>query len=477
MPSSLPDIDRAIAEGHIARARGLLAGAAEQAEDITSLQSLAERYIQLGLFERADGLYRRALEQAPHDAGLLYNAATAAVALGKMEEAERWLERVITLRPGDYDAYYNRATLRCWREDDNHIEAMEALLKAGIPDHKGAVQLFYALAKEYEDLGKPEQSFGHLRRGANLRASMMRYDVRQDVETMAKIAAVFTPHSRHTPATDSGIYDTDPATLSATHATPAPHPTTPENQGKPVFIVGLPRTGTTLVDRILSSHSEVASLGEISDLASAIVRLAGPVDSRMELIEKSAEMDFVSLSKQYARSTSERGLGAPVLIDKTPANFLYLGIIARAMPHARIVHLKRHPLDACYAIYKTLFRMGYPYSYRLDQLADYYIAYDRLMAHWHDVMPGQILDLQYENLVRDTDSEARKLLAYCGLKWEDAVLSFHENTSPSATASAAQVRRPLYSSSIGRWREHAAGLAPLIERLAAAGIALDEVAP
>ncbi|WP_420430489.1 sulfotransferase [Kordiimonas sp.] len=473
MPPPLPDIDRAIAEGHIARARSLL-GAAEggpfgQAGDIVLLQGLAERYIQLGLFREADGLYQKALKLAPNDAGLLYNAATAAVALGKMKEAELWLDKVITARPGDYDAYYNRATLRRWGEDDNHIEAMEQLLKAGIPDHKGAVQLFYALAKEYEDLGKPEQSFGHLQRGANLRASMMRYDVRQDVETMAKIAEVFTPHSRHIPATDSGIYDTDSATLSTTNATP-------ENRTKLVFIVGLPRTGTTLVDRILSSHTEVASLGEISDLASTIVRLAGPVQNRMELIEKSAEINIVSLSKQYAKSTSERGLDAPVLIDKTPANFLYLGIIARAMPDARIVHLKRHPLDACYAIYKTLFRMGYPYSYRLDQLADYYIAYEKLMTHWHEVMPGQILDLQYENLVQDTEAEARKLLAHCGLEWQDGVLAFHENTSPSATASAAQVRRPVYSSSIGRWRDHAAGLEPLIERLATAGIALDEVA-
>ena len=242
-----------------------------------------------------------------------------------------------------------------------------------------------------------------------------------------------------------------------------------------MFIVGLPRTGTTLVDRILSSHSEVASLGEISDLATAIVRLAGPVKTRMELIEKSAEIDFVSLSKQYTKSTCERGLDAPVLVDKTPANFLYLGIIARAMPDARIIHLKRHPLDACYAIYKTLFRMGYPYSYRLDHLADYYIAYTKMMTHWHEVLPGQILDLQYENLVRDTEAEARRLLEHCGLEWQDAVLSFHKNTSPSATASAAQVRRPVYSSSIGRWRDHADGLAPLIDRLTAAGITLDEV--
>lgn len=450
MTTRLREIDSAIAAGAIAQARETLLAAAADESDVGALQELAERYIQLGLFTEADGLYRRALALAPDDAGLLYNAATAAIALGHMAEAEDWLNRVIALKPGDYDAYYNRATLRRWTEADNHIEAMEGLLKAGIPDHKGAVQLFYALAKEYEDLGDPANAFAHLTRGANLRASMMRYDVCHDVATMSKIAEVFSGNSNHMP---------EPATA----------------EGYPVFIVGMPRTGTTLVDRILCSHTKVASLGEIGDLASAIVRLAGPAANRMELIEKSARLDFAALGDQYRSSTTGRGLKAPVLVDKTPSNFLYLGLIARAMPEARIVHLRRHPLDTCFAVYKTLFRMGYPYSYRLDQLADYYIAYDRLMAHWHKALPGRILDVAYEDLVHDVEGQSRQLLAHCGLQWDDGVLEFHNNKSASATASAAQVRRPVYRSSVGRWREHEKGLAPLAERLRAAGIALDEV--
>jgi len=450
MTNRLQEIDSAINAGDISRARETLRAVAKGEAEVGALQVLAERYIQFGLFTEADELYRRALKLAPDDAGLLYNAATAAIALGRMAEAEDWLNRVITLNPADYDAYYNRATLRRWTKADNHIEAMEGLLKAGIPDHKGAVQLFYALAKEYEDLGDPANAFAHLRRGANLRASMMRYDVHQDVATMAKIAEVFS------------------GTVSF-----APEPTAADSY--PVFIVGMPRTGTTLVDRILGSHSKVASLGEIGDLASAIVRLAGPAANRMELIEKSARLDFAALREQYRSSTTGRGLKAPVLVDKTPSNFLYLGLIAQAMPEARIVHLRRHPVDTCFAVYKTLFRMGYPYSYRLDQLADYYIAYDRLMAHWHRVLPGRILDVAYEDLVHDVEGESRKLLAHCGLAWQDGVLEFHNNRSASATASAAQVRRPVYRSSVGRWRAHEDGLAPLTERLRAAGIALDEV--
>jgi tetratricopeptide (TPR) repeat protein len=460
MINRLQEIDSAIAAGDTARARTLLAASGDES-DIVALQGLAERYVQLGLFDRADSLYQRALTLAPDDAGLLYNAATAAIALGRMAEARVMLDRVIALKPSDYDAYYNRATVKRWTVADNHIDAMEQLLKAGIPDHKGAVQLFYALAKEYEDIGKPEQSFGHLERGANLRASMMRYNVSHDVQTMAKIVEVFSADVIHTLRTKA-----------------AQMPRGARSGGEanvPVFIVGLPRTGTTLVDRIITSHSQAASLGEVADLATAIVRLCGSVSSRMELVEKSSEINFVSLSEQYAASTRGRGFEAPVLTDKTPANFLYLGHIAAAMPEAKIVHLKRHPLDTCFAIYKTLFRMGYPYSYRLEHLADYYIAYKELMAHWHRVIPGQILDVTYESLVRDVAGESRHIIDHCGLAWEDGVLDFHKNTAASATASAAQVRRPVYTSSIGRWREHAEGLAPLISRLREAGVDLGKV--
>ena len=472
MSNRLHAIDSAIATGDIPRARTLLDDVAKGDADVVMLQALAERHIQLGLFDRADSLYQRALMLAPDDAGLLYNAATAAIALGRMAEARAMLDRVIALNPADYDAYYNRATVKSWTEADNHIDAMEQLLKAGIPDHKGAVQLFYALAKEYEDIGKPEQSFAHLVRGANLRASMMRYDVGQDVKTMAKIAEVFSADVMHTLRTKSAQIPhtsrTDPAHL--------PHSVqSGEEACFPVFIVGLPRTGTTLVDRIITSHSQCVSLGEIADLATAIVRLCGPVSSRMELIEKSSEIDFVSLSEQYNSSTRGRGFEATVLTDKTPANFLYLGHIATAMPQAKIIHLKRHPLDTCFAIYKTLFRMGYPYSYRLEHLADYYIAYTKLMAHWHRVMPDQILDVTYENLVRDVAGESRRIIDHCGLAWEDGVLDFHKNTAASATASAAQVRRPVYTSSVGRWRDHADGLAPLVNRLRDAGVDLGEV--
>lgn len=411
------------------------------------LQQIGQLYTHLSAFQAAYDAFARAAKAAPKDAQALYNLATAATALGQMAEAVGLYDRVIALKPNDYDAYYNRATLRKWTANNNHIAHMEGLLKAGIPDRKGAVQLFYALAKEYEDLGEPGPAFAHLQRGANLRASMMAYHVGMDTRAMDGIRQAF----------DAEFFDGLP------EASDAPGP---------VFIVGLPRTGTTLVDRILSSHSDVESLGEIHDLAQAVTRLSGDASNKDDLIRKSRRLDFDTLGEAYQASARQRGASAPFLVDKTPANFLYLGLIARAMPNARIIHLTRHPMDACFAIYKTLFRLGYPYSYRLEDLAAYYSAYRQLMAHWHTMMPGRILDVAYEDLVQDLEGQTRALLGFCRLEWQAACLSFHLNKSPSATASAAQVRQPIYAGSVGRWCTYAEQLKPLEEALASHGVSV-----
>ncbi|WP_286829592.1 MULTISPECIES: tetratricopeptide repeat-containing sulfotransferase family protein [Kordiimonas] len=431
--------DLKAATDELARLRALAWG------DSYLLMHTGQLYTHLSVFDLAYDCFKRSVALAPKDTQALYNLATAATAVGDLDEAVALYDQVIALKPSDYDAYYNRATLRKWTADNNHIAEMEALLRSGVPDMKGAVQLFYALAKEYEDLGDAGASFAHLRRGADLRASMMAYHVSTDTGAMADIERVFSADFFK-----GGVSTSD-----------APGP---------IFIVGLPRTGTTLVDRILSSHSSVDSLGEIHDFAQSLMRLAGPASNKTDLIEKSAALDFEALGEAYLTSTAARGQAGPYLVDKTPANFLYLGLIARAMPTARIIHLQRGAMDSCFAIYKTLFRLGYPYSYRLEDLADYFIAYRKLMAHWHAVLPGRILDVSYESLVADLDGQTRRMLDHCGLPFEDACLTFHENKSASATASAAQVRQPLYASSVGRWKDHAEALASLKARLEAAGI-------
>src|SRR6185312_9509455 len=247
----------------------------------------------------------------------------------------------------------------------------------------------------------------------------------------------------------------------------------------PIFIVGLPRSGSTVVDRILSSHSAVSSAGELPHFALAVVegvrRQSGlPQLPRKELVSRSASLDFAALGHDYLARARAGSIETARFIDKMPLNYLYCGLIQRALPNARIVHVTRHPMAACYAIFKTLFKDGYPFSYDLAELAQYYSAYRRLMQHWESTMPGNIHVLHYENLVADQVGTTRRLLEFCGLEWEDGCADFHRNPSPTTTASASQVRRRMYDTSVSQWRNYEVQLAPLRAHLSAAGIDCDE---
>jgi hypothetical protein len=246
----------------------------------------------------------------------------------------------------------------------------------------------------------------------------------------------------------------------------------------PIFIVGLPRSGTSLVERILSSHSAVATAGELDcfalSLTDAAHRRCGRAQiPRRELVAISATLDFPALGRDYLERAQAAFGGTGCFIDKMPLNYLYCGLIRRALPGARIVHVTRHPMAVCYAMYKTLFKSGYPFSYDLGEIAQYYLAYHRLMRHWRSLIGEALYEIRYESVVADQNAETRKLLEYCGLEWEDACLAFHLNSSPSTTASASQVRRPLYDSSVSQWRAYEAQLGDLKGRLEAAGIELE----
>jgi hypothetical protein len=243
-----------------------------------------------------------------------------------------------------------------------------------------------------------------------------------------------------------------------------------------IFIVGMPRTGTTLVERMLDRHPEVRSAGELLDFGRVLASHARRVHESgrgRSLVEASLHVDFAAMGADYARGAREAARGSPRFVDKLPVNFMYCGMILAALPDARIVHLTREPMDCAYAVYKTLFNEAYNFSYDLDELARYYACYRRLMDHWHRLMPGRILDVAYESLVSDSDAEARRLLAYCGLEWRDEVIEPAANPRPSTTASSAQVREPVHAGSVGRWRQHAAGLEPLRRRLVELGCLRD----
>jgi hypothetical protein len=400
---------------------------------------------------RALQAYERAVALAPDNAQFIFNRATVRRFLGLLEAAESDYDRVISLRPDDFEAYKNRSDLRTQTAGRNHIAELERVAAGSFASWRGEVQIRYSLAKEYEDVDEYAKSFDQLRLGAQKRREHLRYDVANDVETVDWIIDAFQ----------------------------APPPPPPQDccQDAPIFIVGLPRSGTTLADRILGSHTEVESAGELNDFALGLVdavrRISGGAPlSRRELVARSTHVDFAALGHEYMRRARTVVPHARRFTDKMPLNYLYCGLIRRALPNAKIIHLTRHPMGAGYAIYKTLFKDGYPFSYDLGDIGSYYIAYRRLMEHWQAVMPGAIHALSYENLVSDQLGETRALLEFCGLEWQDACLDFHQNATATTTASASQIRRPMYDSSVSQWRHYTVQLAALRHQLNAAGIDL-----
>jgi len=425
----------------------------QQMQTAYQCSTLAMLLTQLEKRRQALPLYRKAISLQPDNAQHHYNAAVLQRSLGEIDSAEHHFDQAIKLNPADYEAYKVRSELRTQSVDKNHVQALERLLQEGIEDKKGRANICYALAKELEDLDEAERSFTYLKQGADSRRSSMQYDVQRDLETMAAIQKSYPA------ALFDGQIEGD-------------------SNAEAIFILGLPRTGTTLVERILASHTEVHSAGELNNFTVRMMKQLKTLASSQKLprdqqVALSAGLDFAALGKNYIDSTRPLTGHTAHFIDKLPLNYLYTGLIHLALPNAKIINLKRHPLDTCYAIYKQLFIDGYPFSYDLEELGRYFIAYHRLMEHWNKVMPAVIHTLTYEELVADVEGESRRLLAFCGLEWQAQCLKYYESKEASTTASSVQVRQPVYQSSVARWRRYERQLAPLIRLLEAARIELE----
>ena len=399
--------------------------------------------IALGEHDRANRLYRRATELAPRDPRFWYNLACSERSLGRLTEAEAACDRAIAIDAGHYASYLLRSELKVQTASANHVAELEARLAQLPDDYRARVFLGYALGKELDDLERFDDAFRWFSTAARARRERLDYNVAIDLRKLERIAELYGSVS-----------------LQAADRVPG-SPDAALNSSRFIFVVGLPRSGTTLVERILTGLSGVRSNGETDNFSQALLgasRGAGDVFSR------AARADPAAVASEYAR-LALAGPPAAAVVEKLPLNYLYVGAIRRALPEARILLVSRSPLDSCFAMYRTLFAAGYPFSYDLAELGHYYAAYDRLMSHWRSTLGPHLHEVHYGELVRDPKRIGAEIAAHCALPWQDAAVDIQQNKSVSLTASASQVRRPIYGSSSGRWRRYERHLGTLISSL------------
>ena len=401
-------------------------------------------------------LYERALELRPDSVEILFNCAAANRAMGKLSRAESLYDQLIRMNPADAEAVKNRSDLRRQTPENNHIEEIRSALVVFNDDPAAASQLYFALAKELEDLEQYEESFVALEEACRLRRSIIQYSPKKDLEKIDEVASVFSPPtftSLQRKYSESGL------------------------GSEVIFVLGMPRTGTTLVDRVLCSTGQVFSAGEPGIFSRLVAEMSQNVargkSDQFSMISAAASIDFEMLGNRYLQELHERtpAVSPALILDKNPMNFLYVGLIRLALPAARIVHLCRDPMDTCYAVYKTQFRNAYPFSYDQVELANYYVKYRDLMKFWGLLDGVEFLDLKYEELVSQFDSQTKRLFDFCGLEWSSAVQSFYLNERQgTSTASASQVRQPVYRSSVGKWKRYERRLKPMQDILMSAGL-------
>jgi tetratricopeptide (TPR) repeat protein len=389
----------------------------------------------LGRFDEAISFCHQALALAPDLAEAFNNLGNCHNDLGHLDSADRCYRRAVALVPGNAAFHFSLAENKHFAPDDPQLALMEVLTQTIDPlPQRDSIYLHFALGKAYDDIGQKQRAFHHLLAGNRLKRQVTAYNENEALSLFDRIPPAFAKN----------------ATLESKNPADGP-----------IFIVGMPRSGTTLLEQILASHRQVIGGGESTLLEQAI----------FAIIDKAAFPEaFAQLSDEDCRKIAEQYLSGrrkSRLTDKTPDNFLYCGVIARALPNARIIHIRRDPVDTCLSCFSKLFSLGQDYSYDLAELGNYYRAYRSLMAHWRDILPaGFMLELNYEDLVADPEGQTRRLLDFCGLEWDPACLDFHTTRRAVSTASVRQVRQPIYRTSVGRWRPEPALLKPLIDALA-----------
>lgn len=386
----------------------------------------------LAAYDRAAQLPGNARERALIDRAVLY------MEHGRNTEAKEAFERVVTEFPYSASGWFNRADLVKFRADDTDLKRMEAALNLPDRSHTDIMLLNFALGKAWLDIGESANAFKYLNEGNRLKRETIEYIPEQTSRAMVAVAEVFSKQLLDRPRA-GGV-----------------------SSERPVFIVGMPRSGTTLVEQILASHSEVFGAGELRHLQ----QVADAVKNFPQSVAELSDEQLKVLGEKYLSKTPVRSESSRYVIDKMPANFFHLGLIRLILPGARVIHVRRDPVDTCLSCYSKLFQSEQNFSYRLDELGKFYIDYQKLMEHWRGVLPEtHFIEVDYEAVVRDVEFEARRLLAFLDLSWDPACLEFYKTERSVRTASVNQVRQPVYKSSSGRWRQHEVELRSLIDIL------------
>jgi tetratricopeptide (TPR) repeat protein len=415
---------------------------------ISSQQRLGDSLAIIGRSADALAVYETALKLDADYPPALVGRGHMLRILGRKDEAVKAYETAIAIRPDLGDTWWSLASLRNYRFSQDHFDEMRTRVDSAGDNVNSNISFHFALARAYEADNDFDSAWQHYEQGNSKKRSAVQYDPVQ-IETSHDAIIEFFDHEfleqRGSPAGDG----------------PAP-----------IFIVGMPRSGSTLLEQILASHSDVEGAAELPYIGLLSEALGGPRAKGKQYPTVLADMapdQLLSFGKSYIYySRSNLPKKTRRFTDKMPANFTHVGLIHLAMPNAKIIDARRHPIDVCVGNYRQLFAQGKNFAYDLNECAEYFLDYIRVMNHWDEVLPGRVLKVQYEDVVADLEGQARRMLEYCELPWEDACLSFHETSRPVNTASSEQVRVPIYSDAVDYWRNYEQHLADVKEILAQA---------
>ncbi len=410
----------------------------------------AKAHYHLGNVERAQehlqaaaDCYGRAVAADPDYLLAYNNLGLTQHELGRMAEAEASFRRAVAIDRNYAPAWVNLGILNSGGGGDDIAEFERLIAQPDLPA-TDAIGLHFSLGQAYERQGAQSEAFDHIVTGNRLKHDALNYDAAAMADNFSRIQAVF----------DTAFFERRAAVGDGSNL--------------PVFILGMPRSGTTLIEQILASHGDVHGAGELPEMGAIAKQLPqrlGTDQGYPDCVPVGADELWAELGAEYVDAVSRLAPDKARVCDKMPANFLRLGLIHLMLPNAAIIHCRRDAMDTCYSCFSLLFSDGQHFAYDLAELGQYYRQYDALMQHWHQVLPGRILDVHYEDVVNDLEASARRLVAHCGLQWDDRCLDFHKTERAVRTASKSQVRQPIYASSLGRWRRHQDHLGPLIEAL------------